>query len=459
MGRLWRWWRKRRRRSLFVPTRDAYVNRQIEQTLVSGRAVLLVYLDIVRLEDLEVRYGEAVISRALETVEETIRELAARFFVGEETLLSVTHIWGDDFLFFVAVPAAVPLADIEKRLLLFQARLEQECAARLAGLLPEPLAFHVGFWRLDRHDVSVDKQLYQAIKWAMKLAKNDQRLPASTIAQHYRAFRDILDNRKIAVVYQPIFSLTTGDIIGWEALTRGPAGTPFATPLALFSFVAEVGELFALERICREEALRQGASLPAGRKLFLNVNPKAFDDPAFVKGYTAELLRRLGLAPCDVVFEITEHEAIDYRKFRRILHHYRSQGYCIAVDDFGAGHANLQAVLEVAPDFLKVDRTLVAGVDAHRPKQVALEAIVAIAQKTGSRVIAEGIERKEELETVVRLGVDGGQGFFWAAPTRGSMPVRLRHGRLSAWPLPRGGTGKGRRGRRRSRCVPWCSRP
>ncbi|WP_172673454.1 EAL domain-containing protein [Calditerricola satsumensis] len=100
---------------------------------------------------------------------------------------------------------------------------------------------------------------------------------------------------RVAVVYQPIVSLTTGDMIGWEALTRGTDETPFASPLALFSFAAEVDALDVLERICREEALRQGRSLPPGCKLFLNVTPRSFADPPFVKGDTAECCASGGL--------------------------------------------------------------------------------------------------------------------------------------------------------------------
>src|SRR5213594_2675210 len=110
--------------------------------------------------------------------------------------------------------------------------------------------------------------------------------------------------------------------------------------------------------------------------------------------------------------EVSEREAIDdYSAFRAALTHYADLGFSIAVDDTGAGYSSLEAIVELQPDYLKLDISMVRGIDAHLLKQEMIKAIVSFAQKMGATIIAEGIETEPELETLKRLGVPLGQGF------------------------------------------------
>ncbi|WP_158508787.1 EAL domain-containing protein [Gemmatirosa kalamazoonensis] len=153
--------------------------------------------------------------------------------------------------------------------------------------------------------------------------------------------------------------------------------------------------------------------LKHGELLFLNVDPHDFADPEFSE--TA-----LGVSdPRRVVIEITERTAIkDYPKFRERLKAFREIGFRFAVDDAGSGYAGLGSIANLEPDFIKLDMSLINCIDTNFIKQNLVETMVRFANDQGAMVIAEGVERAEEFETVQSLGVHLVQGFFLHRPER-----------------------------------------
>lgn len=231
------------------------------------------------------------------------------------------------------------------------------------------------------------------------------------------ALLQIVRKSAIVPVYQPIIDLQSGRRVGFEALARGPENSPLHLPDRLFACAEQLGELFSLEQLCREKALEQAPLRTSGEWLFLNIHPQTLNDPQFVSGRTRLLAEQSGVAPEQIVIEITEHQAIhDYATFRKTVAHYRRQGYRIAVDDMGAGHSGLQTLIELTPDFIKLDKSLVQGVHHESVKRALIEAMVTVAGKTGSGVIAEGIENEEDLQTLRTLGAAYGQGFHLGRP-------------------------------------------
>ncbi|MDN5362734.1 MAG: hypothetical protein PWP70_1781, partial [Moorella sp. (in: firmicutes)] len=232
-----------------------------------------------------------------------------------------------------------------------------------------------------------------------------------------REFKELLANKGLATVYQPILSLHSGAILGWEALVRGPARSYFDRPDAIFSFAEENGLLYPTEKVCRAVAIGNIGQLGRGQKLFLNVHPRTINDPAFVQGETLTLLQDYGLNPADIVFEITErHSIIDYAHLKGTLEYYRKQGYQVAIDDVGTGFAGLYSITEIRPDFIKIDMSLVRNIDNHFRRRSAVQAMVTMANKNGCQVIAEGIETRGELNTLLEIGVAYGQGYYLARP-------------------------------------------
>jgi len=241
----------------------------------------------------------------------------------------------------------------------------------------------------------------------------------------------IIRDKKIVPVFQPIVSLKDGEIMGYEALARGPSDSPLHMPAQLFSVAVKHKMLLALEHICREVSIQQTKMLAPGQQLFLNVTPEVINDPEFRNGRTKQVVLHHGLIPEQITFEITERTAIsDFGNFTRALHHYRTQGYCIAVDDAGAGYSSLQAIAELYPDFIKLDMSIVRDIHNNPFKIAILEALVNLASAMNSKIIAEGVETLDELLTVMKLGVGYAQGFFFARPA--NPPAQIAEEALDA---------------------------
>jgi EAL domain-containing protein (putative c-di-GMP-specific phosphodiesterase class I) len=159
--------------------------------------------------------------------------------------------------------------------------------------------------------------------------------------------------------------------------------------------------------------------LPGGSKLFLNVRPTTIHDPNFRPEVLCETLATCQLSPSDVVFEISEQESIgNFDIFREVRDHYRKLGFQIALDDTGVGYASLEAVMELSPDFIKMDRTFITRIDEDPARQELLRALCSVANQIGAQIIGEGLDTLEELETLGRLGIRFGQGWLFGKPTR-----------------------------------------
>ncbi|TJY39700.1 EAL domain-containing protein [Cohnella pontilimi] len=227
----------------------------------------------------------------------------------------------------------------------------------------------------------------------------------------------ILREGDIRSVYQPLFHLRDGNIFGYEALTRCAPDSPFDGPLSLFRYAEEEGYAFSLDRLAREKAVLSSPLLGPRQKIFINVNLSIMKDPQFVSGQTRQWLAARGLHPGQVVFELTERSSIeDFDEAKKMLAHYRSQGYQIAIDDAGAGYSSLQAIVELKPDYIKLDKSLVQYADQDEMKKHMLRTFVRFAKRMKIRTVAEGIERPEEFQLVRSMGIDFGQGFLIGKP-------------------------------------------
>ncbi len=224
-----------------------------------------------------------------------------------------------------------------------------------------------------------------------------------------RVLADPENNLDLA--FQPVVDLQRGVVVGYEALAR-PAGPPSAPPDRWFAAAAAEGLAARLEALVLEQALPLRTALPPNCFLSVNLNPNLVLDRT-VQGVLADAGELPG-----VVLELTEHDRIDdYSGLRRALTRLRSCGVNIAMDDAGAGYAGLSSLLALRPDLVKLDRSLIAGIDVDPVKQELVELLGSMVGRMDAWVLAEGIERVEELDTLVRLGVPLGQGFLLGRPT------------------------------------------
>jgi EAL domain-containing protein (putative c-di-GMP-specific phosphodiesterase class I) len=256
------------------------------------------------------------------------------------------------------------------------------------------------------------------VREALDRARVDATLNASVAErERTKAFEDIILAEDVTVLYEPIVNVTTREIIGYEGLVRGPWDSLLHTPGALFQMAEKTGLVYELDCLCRRQALRGARGLTPGKLLFLNCMPTAIHDPAFRGDVLRNTLEELRLRPSDVVFEISERESIsNFEIFREARDYYAELGFKVALDDTGVAYGSLEAVLELSPDFIKADLSLVRGVDTDPPRQELLRALNSVAGSISASVIAEGIETSEELSTINDIGIPYGQGYLFGRP-------------------------------------------
>jgi PAS domain S-box-containing protein len=256
---------------------------------------------------------------------------------------------------------------------------------------------------LDAHgDLSGFRGTRRVVTAAMTTARSLQ-------AARYR-IDDVIARQDLDIALQPIVDLGHGRLTGVEALARFRDGR---SPGSWFSEAAETGQALALDRLALQTALRLLPSLPGHVSLSINATPELILDPILPSLLTAD-----GIDLDRIVLEITEHVAIPrYDDIRAALLPLRERGMRLAVDDTGAGYASMNHVLQLRPDIIKIDRSLVETSGSDAARRSLITALVLLALDLGASVTAEGIETPTELETVGTLGVDQVQGYLLARPT------------------------------------------
>lgn len=388
---------------------------EIGSRFVQCGAVGLVMVDTSPLEEIDRLYGAKVFAQVATEIEKRLFEIGAQFAppsdlcrlaanAHEQIAMLCFRRKSDHDFYRSTLPAmAAQVSEQMPRL----------CRRVLAPYLPGHSTLHVGYaLAMNNPSLQAERLLGKALLEAREDAHLNQRNAA---LRARREFTDVLLTERIESIYEKIVHLPSCQVYGYEALVRGPWGTPLHSPADLFRMAEETDLVFELDCLCRQSALRGAVGrLPPEKKLFLNCLPSAIHDPNFREDALDKTLEAVGLHPRNVIFEISEAEAIkNYAIFREFRDHYRAMGFRFALDDTGTGYSSLSALMELSPDFIKIDRSLVKSVHADASRQVLLRALKSLADQLGARVIAEGVEGKEEFDTVVELGIQFAQGFHF----------------------------------------------
>ncbi|MCX5739003.1 MAG: EAL domain-containing protein, partial [Proteobacteria bacterium] len=349
---------------------------QVAATFGRAGALAVLMADASSLGELERRYGSEAHEQALAQLAEILgaacneivpgRAVIARGEVGRGELVTmIPCARAETELFTKGLPA------IERAIRVLLARQGARAVYPYLRELP-PIA--VGRAYVLRNPLFAElTQIRDTIEAARSDAKLN--LQIATRARR-RSFEDVLVHERVHSVYEPIVDARTLTVFGYEALIRGQDGTAFASPLQLFDVATEEGLLFELDCLCRRAALVGAGGFPEGAKLFMNIRPSSFHDPNFQLDALQRTLDGCGLAPSDVVFEISEQESIEnYEIFREARDAYGKLGFQFALDDTGVGYASLEAVAELTPEFIKVDRVFVHGIDQDPVRQTILRAL------------------------------------------------------------------------------------
>lgn len=235
----------------------------------------------------------------------------------------------------------------------------------------------------------------------------------------YREVEQIITTRNIYTVFQPIFDVTYKQILGYEALTRGPKGSIYFAPDKLFQAAIELGLLSDLEMVCRENAIKEFARLNLPGKLFLNISPLVLLDQSHPQGETAKLVERSGMNCQQIVIELSEkYPYPDNNMLRLALDKYREFGFNVAIDDLGAGYSGLKQWSQLRPEIVKVDRYFVEQCHLDSFKHKFIKAIFELAKSADTLVVVEGIETEAEYDFLVSLGMRYAQGFYLDKPSK-----------------------------------------
>lgn len=231
----------------------------------------------------------------------------------------------------------------------------------------------------------------------------------------------IVEKRKLKTVYQPIFRLDTTEAYAFESLTRGPSESRYAHPLTLFQDAIEFDMAHDLDLLAVQTALK-GAENQVETKLFINILPSTLVREEVLQRLL-ELVESSALAKQQLVFELTERTQVDdFNELRQIINILRERGVSVAIDDLGQGYSSLAAVIELEPEYVKLDRTLVSGIATSSLKQKITDVLIDIS-KEGMKLIAEGIEKREDLDYLKEAGVMYGQGYLLGKP--GPLSIHL----------------------------------
>jgi EAL domain-containing protein (putative c-di-GMP-specific phosphodiesterase class I) len=223
------------------------------------------------------------------------------------------------------------------------------------------------------------------------------------------ALLDQLFSREaLRIALHAIHRLDRSEVLGYEALMRGPRGTPYEAPPMAFAMAATLDLLEQLDCRCIELA----SLVACDGMLFLNAHPRTIVASETFWAAVGGFAR----SPQSVVFEVVEHSPARQDDLLRALMELRALGFRIAVDDLGEGSAGLRRLIEFAPDFAKIDRFFIDGIDRDRKRRAIVKGIVEMSRELGTNVIAEGVERDEELAVLRDLGVTLAQGWLFGKP-------------------------------------------
>lgn len=404
-------------RDLTLPTIQDKTE-EVKADLIQAGALALLFIDASRINKIEQNFGKDTYRKVLDGLTDIILNLK-KTGLRKTDQVTLYGIEGEQFLVFLSRKREgqhFQSGDLENLVERVSKRINKDLVPVVAPYQNTRPRIGVG------HGIIIYNPLIQEERQIYKLIEDARQMSA------YQYLRQALRNKEkvqeliikgeIRTHFQPIVSLNDFSVHGYEALSRGPAGTEYEAPNHLFSHASEAELIFELDRLCREKAFKNASRLSPDHRLFLNCLPATIHDPGFKGEALKALLDNNNLPPSRVVMEISEKDAIDnYALFKEAVDYYTDLGFGIAVDDTGSGHSSLETVVELKPMYLKLDISLVRDIQDKPVKQDLLKAILSLAKSIKSQVIAEGIEKPEELETLKGLGVELGQGFLIAEPS------------------------------------------
>ena len=398
--------------------------RAMEQALERDDLGLgLLILDMPNLNRLFLLDGDLVGQQTYEAVIEEARHTFSEAFKDHQQLFW-QPVGFDECVLLFQYPRKA-LLGLAKYYALFNTLLSNRLDRMSPGGLGDTLQVVVGFSLLT---TSIKARLEQHLTKAYCEAKQFSR---SIIEKHQLPLRNeflhLLRAQALSPLYQPVISFKDGKTIGWEAFTRGPKGDHFETPAVFLRFAEQAGSVYELDQICRGKALEKAGHLGLSQKLFLNTHPISARNTSFSQEAFASTLRALRYTPSSIVLEFScSSTYTDPGMLKQIIQPYRDLGCGICIDDLGSGGDSLSLLCTVQPEYIKLNRNQVRGVDSDPAKRLMVKTLLKLAEQTDAALIAVGIETQAELSALVSMGVQGGQGLLLGEPCSPKQDITVK---------------------------------
>lgn len=402
---------------------------QLSEMLVAQRSLGLIYINAAELSKIEYDYGQEIYSTILKDIVKAIYDLKGNI-VRAEDLLTIRHVKDEVFLLFLSGQRPeytnfLKLENLQHIIERFVHALNAKVFQITFPYTKKILKVDIGYsYAVHNPLLSCERTIYRLLEQSKNVANfNGDRF----LIQINEGLKEIILTEAVNTHFQPIINLKDGSIFAYEALTRGPKGSPMESPLMLFGVAEKANLSFELDRLCRKKAIMNSKGLDKSQKVFVNTFPTTMHDPEFKGDVLQQLLSSVGLVGSNIVFEITERFAIEnYALFQREQAYYSSLGFGLAVDDIGTGYGSLEAIANLKPEYVKVDISIIRDIHQSNVKQELLKAVIDIGRKVRAKILAEGIETQQELEIVRSLGVDFAQGFHLARPSPAMLPANTK---------------------------------
>lgn len=390
--------------------RDPIIH-QVEKAMHHGYEVAVVVIDITNLYRIKQQLEEADFLEYIRFLKKTFRTTIQSLDISNE-IIAIHDYSPNSLTMFIKWEQGTECLALLDSLIKNIIHKVEDVFRETGNVQP---VFNTGYMFTEKKYSYLQDAIQTAYELALAMAHKRSDTEFNKLVH---ALSDIVANKSINLLAQPIMDVETNKIHACEMLTRGPKGTALENPLQLFSLARQTKFLYDLEMIVLEKAFEQIQQTKWRHNIFINFTPVTIGNPRFVKDIKNVIRRFKGISPRKITIEITERDSFEgLEHFTNNLKVLRMLGFLIAVDDTGAGYASLNSISEIMPDIIKIDRSVIQNIDKNSVKESMLKGLLLIAKEVGSIVVAEGIENAEEAYILSKNKVDLAQGYFYARPT------------------------------------------
>jgi EAL domain-containing protein (putative c-di-GMP-specific phosphodiesterase class I) len=390
---------------------------KIKQRLINDFKLGMLVLDASNLKNIEYNYGKTIYESIFETLKRTVANLKITNQIRKDDIITINQSEGNQFYIFLSKrrdEGSFHLSDYEQLSERIQIYINTNMFDTIYPLIKEKPRINIGYAiAFNNPSIKEERILQTMISEAETIARHQE---IRNVMNYKEKVYELIIEKKIKTFYQPIVNIASHEILGYEALSRGPEGTEFENPYVLFTVAKDIGLLYELDWLCKINIFKDAKNLAKKKKLFVNIFSSSIHDSEIRVKYLEDLLNETNLKPKDVVFEISERYAIeDADFFNEITKLYSHTSFAIAIDDTWIG-SNIALLKNLKIQYIKLNMSLIRDIDKHTLSRELIDSLKKIAQQVDAEIIAEGIQTKKELTTLIDMGIKYGQGYLFAVP-------------------------------------------